>query len=123
MRAIILASLLPLILLLSCADEVGPWRKTLAGFLGAVGGDEPAGAAEYCTGDFDDLLPYVEPGVRPEIVGEAEESDGVRVAVRTPGRPGLTLVITGEDDAWAISVDRSLEATRAAALNAAFGAE
>jgi len=37
--------------------------------------------------------------------------------------PGLTLVIVERDGDWLISVDRSLEASRAAALNAAFGAE
>jgi hypothetical protein len=108
----------------SCAEEVEPWRGTLDGFLGAVEAGDPERASAFCDGDPGGLAPYLEPGVRPEIVGEpAGSTDRVELTVRTPGRPGLTLVLVEKDGDWSVAVEESLESSRASALNAAFGGE
>ncbi len=110
--------------MLFCGGEAEPWRETIEGFLDAVGGCDVAGAAEYCAGDFSDLLLYLKVGQRPEpVVGLAESEEGWRLEVWTPGVPGLTVVIVERDGDWLIYTDRSLEMSRAAALNATFGAE
>ena len=109
---------------LSCAEEAEPWRGILSGFLDAVEAGDPGRASAFCVGDPGGLAAYLEPGVRPEIVGEpAGKPDRVELTVRTPGRPGLTLVLAEKDGDWAVAVEESLEASRASALNAAFGGE
>ena len=108
----------------SCADETEPWRGTLDGFFDAVEAGDPDRASAFCDGDPGGLAPYLEPGVRPEIVGEpAGEGDRVELEVRTPGRPGLALVLAEIYGDWSVAVEESLESSRASALNAAFGGE
>lgn len=107
----------------SCAEEVEPWRGTVDGFFDAVEAGDPDGASAFCVGDPAGLAPYLEPGVRPEIVGEPAGKPGrVALTVRTPGRPGLVLVLAeNDDDGWLIDIADSQETTLASALNAAFG--
>ncbi|MCX7021114.1 MAG: hypothetical protein NTW26_02350 [bacterium] len=109
----------------SCAQEAEPWRGTLDGFFDAVEAGDPERASAFCDGDPAGLAPYLEPGVRPEIVGEPAGvvADRVELTVRTPGRPGLTLVLAEKDGDWSVAVEESLESSRASALNAAFGGE
>ncbi len=109
---------------LFCGEEAEPWRGTFRGFLDAVEAGDPDGASAFCDGDPAGLAPYLEPGARPEIVGEPGGDGGrVELAVRTPGKPGLVLVLVEKDGDWLVAVADSLEASRAAALNAAFGGE
>jgi len=108
----------------SCAEEVEPWRGTFRGFLDAVEAGDFSRASAFWDGDPAGLAPYLEPGTRPEIVGEpAGAPDRVELTVRTPGRPGLVLVLAERDGDWYVAVEESLESSRASALNAAFGGE
>ncbi len=109
--------------MLFCGEEAEPWRDTVDGFLDAVGEGDVAGAAEYCAGDISDLTLYLEPGVRPEVTRVTVEEEGVCLEARTPGRPGMVLFVAEDEGDWVIFVEDSLEASRAAALNAAFGGE
>jgi hypothetical protein len=108
----------------SCAEEE-PWRGTADSFFDAVEAGDLEGASALCIGDPAGLAPYLEAGVRPEVVAGPEDGDGrVELAVRTPGRPGLSLVLVEkDDDGWFVEVDDSLDSTTASALNAAFGGE
>jgi len=107
----------------SCAEEVEPWRGAVDSFLDAVEAGDSDGASAFCDGDPVGLAPYLEPGARPEIVGEPRGDGGrVELTVRTPGRPGLVLVLAETDgDGWLVDVADSQETTLASALNAAFG--
>jgi hypothetical protein len=108
----------------SCAEEAEPWRGTVDSFFDAVEAGDPDGASALCAGDPAGLAPYLEPGARPEIVGEPVSDGGrVELTVRTPGKPGLVLVLVENDDNWRVAVEASVEASRASALNAAFGGE
>jgi hypothetical protein len=122
MTARTLVPLLALTLFCACG-EAEPWRGTVEGFLDAVEEGDLDGAARFCSGDVEELSPYLEPGVRPEVVSEAVDGGRVELLIRAPGRPGLTLVLAESDGAWLVAAAQSVEASRAAALNAAFGGE
>jgi hypothetical protein len=109
----------------SCAEEAEPWRGTVDSFFDAVEAGDPDGASALCAGDPAGLAPYLEPGARPEIVGEPVSDGGrVELTVRTPGKPGLVLVLVENDgDSWLVDIADSRETTLASALNAAFGGE
>ncbi|HUT98403.1 MAG TPA: hypothetical protein VM054_04925 [bacterium] len=108
----------------SCAEEAEPWRGTVEGFFDAVEAGDPERASAFCDGDPGGLATYLKPGARPEIVGDPVSDGGrVELTVRTPGRPGLTLVLVEKDGDWSVAVEESRSATLASALNAAFGGE